>query len=110
MGYIRSAIRLNPHPSALYLFVLGLSYFVLGQYEEAIVAFKRGVELRDVFLPNHVQLAITYAMLGHKREAAEERDKVLALAGGRKPPTADMWLDATFRDRETGYLKLAGLL
>ena len=48
LNYIRSAIRLNPHPSTLYLMALGISYYVLGQFEEAIEAYQRGIELRPL--------------------------------------------------------------
>jgi TolB-like protein/Tfp pilus assembly protein PilF len=110
LSYIRNAMRLNPHPSVIYLWGLGMSYMVLGQYEEAIVAFKRGIELRDVFIPNHAFLATAYAALGREQEMAAARDKALALAGGRKPPVAQFWLDQKLRDRQAAYWKLAGLL
>jgi len=73
LNYIRSAIRLNPHPSALYLMALGLSYYVLGQFEEAIEAYQRGVELRPLFPPNHQCLAMAYLRLERQEEALAAR-------------------------------------
>jgi tetratricopeptide (TPR) repeat protein len=47
--YYKKAIRLNPYPPQWYLTSSGLTYRVMGQYEEAIATYKKVLE-RD---PNH---------------------------------------------------------
>lgn len=83
LDYIRGAIRLNPHPSALYLMALGGNYFGLGQYEEACEMFRQGIELRPFFPPNHQWLAVALHRLGRAGEALASWRACLALTGGR---------------------------
>lgn len=109
LHYIEKAIRLNPHPSAVYMSVLGLSYFVLEEYDKAIAAFKRGTELTDVFIPCHFWLCLTYTLQDREEDARSEREKLLALTGGRKPMLRQFWLDEDFRIRADALAKLAGL-
>ncbi|MBI1732770.1 MAG: hypothetical protein HYR49_08400 [Gammaproteobacteria bacterium] len=111
LHYIEMGRRLNPYPSAVYQLSLGLCHLALKEYEQAIGALKRGTEINDVFMPNHVWLCILYTQLGRDDEASVERDKVLALSGGRKPPTRSMelWLDEDLRCQTHRLLQLAGL-
>ena len=74
---IQKAMRLNPQPSAFYLFALLHAYFTLGRYEEAIEAGLAGKELRFHFIPTREYLAISYFLLDRKDEAEAERDEVL---------------------------------
>ncbi|MGQ0657768.1 MAG: tetratricopeptide repeat protein, partial [Chromatiales bacterium] len=106
---IETGMRLNPHPSAFYQFALGFCYFVLEEYDKAIAAFKRGTGLTDVFIPNHFWLCVVYTLLEREEEARIEREKVLALSGGRKPAVQGIWLDEDLRLREQGLIQLAGL-
>lgn len=109
LRYIETGMRLNPHPSAFYQFVLGFSYFVLEDYDDAIAAFRRGIEVTDVFISNHVWLCVTYAELGREDEARIQREKVLALTGGRKPAIQAVWLDETWHSKSEGLMQRAGL-
>ena len=99
LRYIGTGMRLNPHPSAFYQLVLGFCYLVLEEYDEAIVAFRCGVEVTDVFIPNHVWLCVIYTLLDRKDEARIQHKKVLALTGGRKPVIQSIWLDENLRSR-----------
>jgi adenylate cyclase len=103
LNYIRSAIRLNPYPSALYLMALGLSYYVLGQFEEAIEAYQRGVELRPLFPPNHQCLAMAYLRLERKEEALAAWRTHLALTNGR--PLRSVWIEEKLRTAYTTAVK-----
>jgi tetratricopeptide (TPR) repeat protein len=99
LRYIEKGMRLNPHPSTVYQLALGLCLLVLEDYEGAIAAFQRGVELCDVFYPNHYSLCHLYALLGRDGDARAERDKLLELTGGRRHVLRLHWLDEDLRRR-----------
>jgi tetratricopeptide (TPR) repeat protein len=88
LQYVRSAIRLNPHPSTFYLFALGVNYSGLGQYEEAVAAFIQGKELNPDFSPNYALLATNSLRFGRTEEALAAWRTFLTLAGGRPPPNS----------------------
>jgi TolB-like protein/Tfp pilus assembly protein PilF len=109
LHYIEKGMRLNPHPSSFYQLTLGFCYFVLEDYDKATAAFKRGTELSEVFIPNHVWLCVIYTLLEREEEARAEREKVLALSGGRRPAIQEIWLEEDLRLRMHGLIQLAGL-
>jgi adenylate cyclase len=106
---IVKAMRLNPHPTAVYQTALCLCYIVLEEYDLAIAACKRGIEVTDVFVPNHYWLCLVYTLLCRDEEARVEREKVIKLTGGRKPVIQVIWLDEELRFRMRGLERLAGL-
>jgi adenylate cyclase len=106
---IVKGMRLNPHPSATYHLALCLSYLALEEYELAIAACKRGIEVTDVFIANHYLLCLIYTLQGRDEEARVEREKLMELTGGRKPVTRLIWLDEDLRFRMRGLVRLAGL-
>ena len=65
----KKAMRLNPNGKADYPFHLGLAYYMTGQYEEAIAAYKRALTRSPKFVPAHRFLAILYSDLGRMDEA-----------------------------------------
>ncbi len=100
--YSERARRLNPHSSPFYEFVLGQSYFVMEDYEKAIIAFRRGCELSEHFIPNHAYLCTVYEIVGMEDKMRERRDHVLALIGGDlkrmiEPPWTDEALEKFYR-------------
>ena len=103
-------MRLNPHPSGFYHFVLGHCYYVLEEYEQALAAFKQGVALRDVFYPNHYHLCLVYTLFGHEAEARAERDTLLRLTGGRKPILRNIYLDEGVSRVTEELARRAGLI
>ncbi len=110
LRYIEKGIRLNPHPSAVYQTALGLSYFALEEYDKAIAAFRRGIEVTDVFIPNHYYLCIIYTLLDRDAEARNERDKLLTLSGHRPPVTqTTFWVDEALSRRQHDLARRAGL-
>ncbi len=109
LRYIKKGMRLNPHPSTLNQLALGLSYFVLERYDEAIAAFSYGVELRDEFTPNRIWLCICHILLGQEEKARLQREAVLALNNGQYPAVQIIWLDEAVRTRARGLLQRAGL-
>jgi len=69
------AIRLNPNCPDFYYWLIGFSYFHLGQYEEALAALER------MTAPQYARrlLGATYAQLGHLDEARAEAGEYLKL-------------------------------
>jgi TolB-like protein len=106
---IVKAMRLTPHPSAFFQTALGLCYFVLEEYDLAIAAFKRGIEVTDGSIPNHYWLCLIYTLLDRDEEARAERDKLMELTGGRKPVLQHIWLNEDLGIRMHGLARLAGL-
>jgi adenylate cyclase len=106
---IVKGMRLNPHPSATYHCALSLCYIALEEYDLAIAACKRGIEVTDVFIPNHYLLCLIYTLLGRDEEARVEREKLMELTGGRKPVIQLVWLDEDLRVRMDGLAQLVGI-
>ncbi len=69
---IETAMLLQPHPSSFYCDVLGLSHFALADYDRAIAAFQRGIEINPSFMPCHYDLAASYGVCGRLDEARAE--------------------------------------
>jgi tetratricopeptide (TPR) repeat protein len=107
---IAKGMRLNPHPSAAYQCALGLSYFVLEDYDQAMAAFKRGIEVTDAFTLNHYWLCLVYTFLGRDEEARSEREKVLASSGFREAVLQNIWLDEELNLRSRGLAERAGFV
>ena len=92
---VKKAMRLSPHYPALYLYSLGYAAYFARQYEEAIAAYKEtGKEGADA----HIYLALSYAQLGRKEDAAAERAALLKASPGFTAQDA-MQADV-FRDPE----------
>ncbi len=79
---MRQAMRRDPYFPAFYLAWLGHAYFMTGQYAEAIVALRRGVERDASYVPFHLFLAATYAANGMETEAKQAAAQVLGLVPG----------------------------
>lgn len=94
--HFKIAMRLSPYYPAWYLYVLGLSYHLTGQYEKAIEALKKAVERTPDSVFPHVRLAAVYSDLGRKQEAQDEAVEVLRI----KPAfSVESWAKANpFKD------------
>jgi adenylate cyclase len=69
VDYLKRAMRLDPHSPGGVLYSLGLSQYLLGQYEEAATSLETSLKLNPGYGP--WPLAITYAQLGRGQEAAD---------------------------------------
>ena len=108
--YSEKALRLNPHSSPFYEFVLGLAHYVLEDYDRAVATFQRGCRMSDTFPPNHFYLCMVYALLGMEKEMLAQREHVLSLMGGDlskliEPP----WLHERLAAAHEHLVQLAGL-
>jgi adenylate cyclase len=77
---LEKAVRLNPIPPTWYLFSLGDAYFLTGQYDEAIAAYKRVFNLNPDDMVAHVGLAATYAMQRREEEAGAQAAQILRIS------------------------------
>jgi tetratricopeptide (TPR) repeat protein len=73
-------MRLNPHYPAIYLFRLGLVYYLTGRYEEAITTLKRVLTRTPDFQHAHAFLAASYVELGQEEEARVVAAEVLRIS------------------------------
>ena len=72
----KKAIRLHPFAPATHYHFLGRAYFMTGQLDESITAFKKAVNVSPNYLPAHAFLAACYSSLDRHAEAAAEADEV----------------------------------
>jgi adenylate cyclase len=111
LRYIEKGMRLNPHPSAFYLLAVGLCYYSLKRYEEALPMFRAGAELRPAFLPNHTFVVLSCAHLGRPEEAEGARSALMKMQKRydiTRLPT--IWLDKTVIEEDDRLLTEAGLV
>jgi adenylate cyclase len=109
---IRTAMALNPHHPYNYHFHLGQMYYTLGRYDDAIRAFRRGLESNPASERLHVWLAASLAEVGDMDEARWEAEQVLlanpdfsiAQVEANFPYTRSAWVS-----RLTDQLRAAGL-
>jgi tetratricopeptide (TPR) repeat protein len=66
---INRALRLNPFPTPLYYQVLGMVRRGLGQYDRAIVAFKKALALNPRYQLAYMGLVHSYVRLGRLAQA-----------------------------------------
>ena len=91
LAHLAKALRLDPaEPRTPYLNVLGIAYFVEGQYDNALEMFERNDERGGPTGP-HMQVfrATAHAELGQEREA---REVVQEFLGSNAAFRAEAWL------------------
>ena len=77
--YLKRAIRLNPFPPWFFYHNLGRCYLQKGQYEDAIMEFKKALQLAPNAFHPHAGLAIAYIILDREEEARASAAKALEL-------------------------------
>ena len=76
---VEAAIRLNPHYPAFYVSNLGISYYLLGQHQEAILALQRAHTINADYLFAYLVLAAVYSELDRIEEAKAEMRRGIAV-------------------------------
>jgi adenylate cyclase len=73
VSLIKQAMRLDPYFPDWYWSRLGVGYRMIGQYEESVAAFKRGIEIEEnKNRPSYqilLRLATTYSIMGREENA-----------------------------------------
>lgn len=109
---MKKAVQLNPYHPSNYPFHVGQAYFVLGQYEQAVDEFKKGLASNPTSERLHVWLAAAYARSGQLSEAQWEMDQVLTANPDfslERISQAFPFKDPSDLERFVGGLRLAGL-
>jgi adenylate cyclase len=76
---LKTAIRLNPIPPNIYLYSLGISYTLTGQYDEAITWCERAVHREPNSPWPRLFLAVAYSRAGRDEKARIEAAEVLRI-------------------------------
>ena len=109
----RKALRLDPNLQITSFSIhmeLGLSYYLQGQYPQAVKILNQGYSRRPDFVGNHIGLAATYAQMG---DMAQAREYVAHIR--RRLPFFDLndygskFMQADDRDKIVAGLRKAGL-
>ena len=79
VSYIQMSIRLDPLPTPSKYCILGRSYFMLGQYDEAVIALKKALQANPDFLLSHIYLVECYSSMGRDAEANVTAKEVLRI-------------------------------
>jgi adenylate cyclase len=77
--FINKAIRLNPLPPSYYFLWLGHSKRGLKRYGEAVEAYRKSAELEPSNIFSHLQLAITYELMGQRKAAKAAAAQVVRI-------------------------------
>ena len=85
--YLLKAIRLDPKYPVWYLYGVGHAYWLIHDYDKAIVALKKAVEKDPGFWPPFLILALCYEYKGMTEESQQAVQK--ALAQNPNLPTED---------------------
>lgn len=80
IGWLETAMRLDPQYPVLYLWTLGQAYRLMGRYEEAIATQRRVLRVDPNHLPAHVHLASIYSELNLEKEAQAEVAEIFRLS------------------------------
>jgi tetratricopeptide (TPR) repeat protein len=75
----QKAMRLNPIPPNMYLWSLGMSYWGMGQYDEAILWGEKAVRQEPNSLLARVWMTVIYVSSGREEEARAEAAEVLRI-------------------------------
>ena len=109
---IKKAMRLNPRHPFFYVLVLGQSYYLLGQYEQALKQFERVKTANPEFGQVHKFLAATYVALGRVDDAewaVEELKAVMPDFSLKKEIFSAPFKDRRVLDMYLDRLRKAGL-
>jgi TolB-like protein/Tfp pilus assembly protein PilF len=79
VGCGKKSIRHAPFPPLTSFHWLGRAYFMTGQYDEAILTFKKALNVNPNYLPAHAFLAASYSSLGREAEANAAAEQVLRI-------------------------------
>jgi adenylate cyclase len=113
IAVFKKVLPLNPvKPPSMCLNNLATSYWMIGNYEEAIRFYKRLLQVQPDHLPGNIGLTATYSMMGRMEEARTQAAEVLRI---NPSFSLDRWAKTQrFRnhadgDRRIEALRKAGL-
>jgi TolB-like protein/class 3 adenylate cyclase/Flp pilus assembly protein TadD len=76
IDFVGKAMRFDPHNMPNYLFTLGMAYFGMEQFQQAVSVFERAFKFNpELGLVQRAYLAAAYVHLGQEEKAMAELDK-----------------------------------
>jgi len=105
-------IRLTPFGHSSLYREYGFALRSVGRYEDAISAYKKAIQIAPDNLTAHLNLAITYSLIGRGDEARAEAAEVLRINSKFSLDHYAKYFvfrDPTTRDKYVGALRKAGL-
>ncbi len=75
----QKAIRLNPNAAAGTFVYLGHAFRNASRFEEAVSAYKKGIQRAPDFIVAHIGLGTVYSLMGREKEARAEAEEVLRI-------------------------------
>jgi TolB-like protein len=76
IDFVNKAIRFDPHNTAHYLFTLGMAYFGMEQFQQAVSVFERAFRLNpELGLVQRAYLTAAYMHLGEEERAMAELNR-----------------------------------
>lgn len=75
----KTAIRLNPMPPVLYFWSIGLSYGLLGQYQEAITWCEKAVRQEPDSFYARLMMTVVYSWSGRDEDARVQAAEILRI-------------------------------
>ena len=96
--HYEKALRLNPSPPQWYYINLGISYRMLGRYEESVAQHKKALALSPNSFSAYAQLIQTYGEMGKEDEARAAAAELLRI--NPKFSTEKLLQTMPFKDRE----------
>ncbi len=75
----QKAIRLNPNASTITFVNLGHAFRNAGRFEEAVSAYRKGIQRAPNYIIAHIGLGTTFSLMGRDNEARAEAKEVLRI-------------------------------
>lgn len=96
-------LKLNPMPSTFYFWVYGTAHMYGGNFDKAIEAMEKGIQVAPTFQPNHIFLIHSLVMANRMEEAQRSVQRYELIYGNRLVPLRMLGPDA--RDRASDWKK-----
>jgi adenylate cyclase len=112
MERAEKAIRFDPLTSASTFYWLGMGHWVMGQYEEALAAYRKALNLSPTAEHLHIVLTATYSLLDREEKAHAEAAELRRLDPGFSVDRIAKTLpfkDKVYTERYVNALRKAGL-
>jgi len=77
IDFFIKAMRLDPKYPVWYLYGLGHAYFLIGDYDQAILSFQKAVQQDPAFWPSYLLMAVSYDAKGMKAESLKAAKSAL---------------------------------
>ena len=112
LSTLKQATRRNPFHFTWFLWFVGLAYYCLRRYQEAIQPLQHSIDRNPKFIAPRRHLAACYAQLGKSKDAAEQTAMILELDSDfsiKKLSTTLSYRDSADLEHYLDGLRKAGL-